>query len=210
MRVTPAMIGRQVRFVGRSLVRIAREPSTGRELPRLLRTRGKGTMELRMPWLPFRLVDELARSVGEGSRVFEYGGGGSTLWFLDQGADVVTVEHHEAWADALRRDVRHDRWTLLAVPVDDDGSFDTYVAAIDAYPDDSFDVVVVDGRERARCVRAAAPKVRPGGILVVDDVDRERYAAALHEVDWPREDFVGFAPAKPSLAYSSLFRRPVT
>jgi hypothetical protein len=57
-------------------------------------------------------------------------------------------------------------------------------------------------------VAASLGKVRPGGMLVVDDVDRQRYARALEAVDWPREDVIGFAPAKPSLSYSTLFTRP--
>lgn len=210
MRVTPAMVGRQVRFMARSAVYIARHPASGRELPRLVRTRGRGTMHLRLPWLPFRVIDRLEQAVGPGSRVFEYGGGGSTLWFLDRGAEVVTVEHHEGWAAALRDRIRSEHWVLHAIP--DDGphpeAYESYVASIGEYPDDHFDVVVVDGRSRAACVRAAAPKVRPGGLLVVDDVDRERYAAAMDEVDWPREDVVGFAPAKPSLAFTGVLRRP--
>ena len=36
------------------------------------------------------------------------------------------------------------------------------------------DLVVVDGRERARCAARATAKVRPGGLLLVDDIDRER------------------------------------
>jgi hypothetical protein len=46
---------------------------------------------LRLPWLPFVLQEELEERVGAGTRVFEFGGGGSTLYFLDLGAVVVTV-----------------------------------------------------------------------------------------------------------------------
>jgi predicted O-methyltransferase YrrM len=119
---------------------------------------------------------------------------------------VVTVEHHPGWASELRERITSDRWTLLERSDADD--YAEYVAAIEEYPDDAFDVVVVDGRERARCLTAALPKVRPGGLLVVDDVDRERYQAAIHATGWPRRDVVGFAPAKPSLAYTAVLTRP--
>ncbi len=39
-----------------------------------------------------------------------------------------------------------------------------------------YDVVVVDGRERVRSVSIAAPLLKPGGILVLDNAERERYA----------------------------------
>jgi hypothetical protein len=206
MKVTTQMLARQARLIGRSARLLAREPALGRELPRLLATGGRSTLRLELPWLPFRLIDELAERVGTGSRVFEYGGGGSTLWFLAQGAEVVTVEHHPGWADELGRRVGSDRWTLLQRSADD--GYADYVRAIEDYPDDSFDVVVVDGRERARCLTAALPKVRPGGLLVVDDADRERYHAAMDATGWPRRDVVGFAPAKPSLAFTAVLTRP--
>jgi len=206
MRVTRTMLATQARLLAASARTLAREPAVGRELPRLVATRGRSTMTLGLPWLPFRLIDELGTVVAAGSRVFEYGGGGSTLWFLGRGAEVVTVEHHPQWAGELHRRITSDRWTLLERSAAD--GYADYVGAIEDYPDDSFDVVVVDGRERARCAVAAMPKVRPGGLLVVDDIDRERYRAAVDATGWPRRDVVGFAPAKPSLAYTAVLTRP--
>ena len=48
-------------------------------------------------------------------------------------------------------------------------NFGRYVRAIDSEPDDSIDLVIVDGQARTRCVLAAAPKIRPGGMLLLDD-----------------------------------------
>jgi predicted O-methyltransferase YrrM len=206
MAVTGEMVRRQLRLAGRSAKVLVRHPAVGRELPRLAATRGRSTMRLRLPWLPFRLIDELASVVGPGSRVFEYGGGGSTLWFLDQGAEVTTVEHHDGWADELEARISSAAWTLLRRSAAD--AYADYVAAIDDQPDGSLDVVVVDGRERARCARRAVPKVRPGGLLLVDDIDRDRYRAAVAAIGWPRRDVVGFAPAKPTLAYTAVLQRP--
>jgi len=185
---------------------LARHPRLGKELPRLAATRGRSTMRLRLPWLPFRLIDELAAVIGPGSRVFEYGGGGSTLWFLDRGAEVVTVEHHEGWANQLEEAISSPDWTLLRRSADD--NYAAYVAAIDEQPDASLDLVVVDGRERVRCAARATVKVRPGGLLLVDDIDRERYHAGVEAIGWPRRDVVGFAPAKPTLAYTAVLTRP--
>jgi hypothetical protein len=52
--------------------------------------------------------------------------------------------------------------------------------------------------------------VRPGGLLLVDDIDRERYHAAVDAIGWPRRDVVGFAPAKPTLSYTAVLRRPAS
>lgn len=205
MRITAPMLAHQMRLAGRSALRMAREPATARDFSRLIGTRGRSTLRLRLPWLPFRLIDELGERIGPDSRVFEYGGGGSTLWFLDRGAEVVTVEHDASWCRALATLTKSSRWTLLERT---GTSFGDYVAAITDYPDQFFDLVVVDGRERVRCAQAARSKVAPGGWLVFDDIDRSRYAEGLAAIDWPRRDVVGFAPAKPTLAYSTVFTRP--
>lgn len=196
----------QFRLLRRSLHEVVRNPDRGRELDRLLATWGRSTSRLRLPWLPFRLIDELSEWLTPTTRVFEFGGGGSTLWFLDRGCEVVTVEHAGAWSERLASLVTSSRWELLERSPE--GGFDDYVDSVLAYPEASFDLVVVDGRERVRCAHAALSRVRPGGWLIVDDVDRERYSAGLASIPWPRRDVIGFAPAKPSLAYTAVFTRP--
>jgi predicted O-methyltransferase YrrM len=171
-----------------------------------LATRGRSTIRLRLPWLPFRLIDELEAVVCAGTRVFECGGGGSTLWLLDRGAVVVTVEHDREWTDILKKGVTSDNWTLLVRPIAD-GPTD-YVEAIATYPDDWFDVVVVDGRARRRCASRASSKVKPGGLLLVDDVNRQKHARAAQGVAWTRGDVIGFAPAKLELAHTAVLTRP--
>lgn len=199
-----ARVLHQVRLLSRSVRHLLRNPRDGRELGRLLATMGRGTMSLRLPWLPFRLIEELASVVTPGTTVFEFGGGGSTVWFLDHGARVITIEDNEGWAARLRDSIGHvDSWTLLSRDVSGG-----YVEAVEDYADETFDVVVVDGKERPACLLAAATKVRRGGLLVLDDADRSEYAPALRSLGWPERLVVGFAPAKPSLGYSLVLTRP--
>ena len=41
------------------------------------------------------------------------------------------------------------------------------------------DVIAVDGRDRVNCVKHAMPKLKPGGVLVLDDSHRPRYREAF-------------------------------
>jgi hypothetical protein len=72
---------------------------------------------MRIPWLTFPCIGLLEKTIGAGSRVFEYGGGGSTLFFLDRGATVVTAEHDPEWFVLLQGRIGHGdvagRWTGL-------------------------------------------------------------------------------------------------
>jgi Methyltransferase domain len=191
--------------MGETARRIARQPRLGREFPRLLATGGRSTMRLRLPWLPFRLIDELEAVVRPGIRVFEYGGGGSTLWFLDRGAVVVTVEHDREWATTLERSIGAADWTLLRPSIAN--GYAEYANTISTYADDWFDLVLVDGRARRHCVRRALPKVKPRGLLLVDDIHRKKHADAVKKVPWPRRDVVGFAPGKLELGCTAVLTR---
>jgi predicted O-methyltransferase YrrM len=88
-------------------------------------------------------------------------------------------------------------------------SYRAYVQAIDSYVDESFDLVLIDGRERVQCVEHAMPKVRHGGWLVLDDTDRERYAGAEKFLQaWSKRKFLGLAPGKSEPGHTTLWCKP--
>lgn len=196
---------------------IARHPDDLKRHPQWLWQRGPVTMRLRVPWWPYDAAHWVATMLPSQPRVFEYGGGGSTLWLEDLGAIATVTEHDEQWhaqlASALSPNTR-----LLLRPSQEfgvvtsavaPGYFDSYVGAIDGEPDEGFDLVIVDGRARVECVRHAMPKVKPGGLLLLDDSDRTRYKTALELLaTWERHLFTGLKPGADCPAQTSAWRRP--
>jgi predicted O-methyltransferase YrrM len=189
------------------LAHFARHPRQLRYLPALARSLGKTPFQNRIPWLAFEAVSYLHSVVGEGTKVFEFGGGGSTLWLLDRHAEVTTVEHDPQWAKHLAAEISNPGFRLFAPDCTTD--FSEYVDVIRGFTDDYFDVVVVDGRERVRCAGAAMAKVAPGGLLIVDDMDRQRYQAVRVLLgSWPSTEFVGISPGKRELGHTTVWQRP--
>lgn len=157
----------------------------------------KTTISERLPWLTFTAIDFLKTYVNESKKIFEYGGGGSTLFFLDHAHEVVTVEHDGAWFSDLVKIIGNnanwkgtfiepettDRQGNPAVVADyasDDADFKKYVfkkyaTAIDSYKDHYFDIVLVDGRARTSCIAHALKKIKTGGLLIVDNAERLYY-----------------------------------
>jgi hypothetical protein len=90
--------------------------------------------------------------------------------------------------------------------------FDEYVAAITEVPDGSLDIVIVDGICRLDCVRKATSKLRPGGLLVVDDTDRDFIGEGLPYVaelkGWSETREGGFKRRSPGFTETSFFRKP--
>lgn len=52
-----------------------------------------------IPWITYPALRQLSRIVRPDWRVFEYGCGGSSLWWAKRVKDVVSVEHDMAWAE---------------------------------------------------------------------------------------------------------------
>jgi predicted O-methyltransferase YrrM len=190
----------------------------------------------RVPWITYGALDFIDSRLRPGMRVLEFGAGGSTLFFADRRADLVTIEHAPEWAEEVSEAVgeRADFvWELhLVEPVaseangalnttdpdsfasthrgDEGKSFEDYVRTIDRYPDAEFDLVLVDGRARASCFKRALPKVRRGGFVVLDDSERPQYRDTMAlpaEDEWRRRDFYGPGPYHEWFWQTSVWER---
>src|SRR5215469_18206294 len=112
---------------------------------------------------------------------FEWGSGGSTIWFADHCRTLISVEHSHIWhAFVLERLTSRGLSNVdyRYVPLDHDETLPTqpeyamtpqYVAEIESYPNSYFDFCLVDGHYRQACIRACIRKIKRGGFLIVDD-----------------------------------------
>lgn len=135
------------------------------------------------PWLTRDAITFLEKTLHGGQRVLEYGCGASTIWFSKRAISVDSVEHDRPWFDKVVLALQQERVQnvgLHHVPWDND--YEDYVQAgrILGLKNRGFDLVVVDGRRRVRCVKAIAEFVAPDGYLILDNAERENYAEA-HE-----------------------------
>lgn len=162
---------------------------------------GANSMDQRLAWVSFPALDRLQGLLKPTDRVFEYGAGGSTLFWLDRVAEVVSVEHDRLWFADLEQRIKKEsgsRWTGILVPptpgdlvAEPDPAepthyasadvpskhfnYKAYVHAIDRFPDAYFDVLMIDGRARTSCLAYATAKLKPGGLLVLDNAERTYY-----------------------------------
>lgn len=151
------------------------------------------------PWTTFDAINFLQQWLTPNLRFFEYGSGGSTLFWLQfDPASVVSVEHDPAWhskmTSRLASSVVDYRLILPeprtdgepADPTDPSAyastdpthlacSFRRYVSQIDSFPDDYFDVILIDGRARPACIAHSGCKVKHGGFLILDNAERSYY-----------------------------------
>jgi predicted O-methyltransferase YrrM len=135
------------------------------------------------PWLCQGTLRFLEGALRPSMTGVEFGSGRSTAWFARHLKRLASVEHHESWHDQVRSDLERQRVTNVdyrLVPLDhpegepERERYDPlpdYVAVLDGFPAESLDVLVVDGHYRTTCVKQGLDKLRPGGLLLVDDVN---------------------------------------
>lgn len=162
---------------------------------------GRSSIVDEQPWITYPAITLLKQYTKADSRVFEYGGGGSTLFFVNRAKEVVTVEHDNHWFTILQQKIRdknvHNWFGHLILPEKKnnqneldpadpqhyfsndeaflDSTFKSYASSIDKYPNNYFDIILVDGRARPSCTWHSLVKVKPGGLLIVDNSNRSYY-----------------------------------
>lgn len=168
-----------------------------------------------IPWIARPCIDFLNEYLRPSHRVFEWGGGGSTIFFLEKGCYVATVESHQEWSELIRKRIERtdpslsDRWDLRLVEVKDkhDPSIDKYVAEV--LTGGLWDVIMIDGWGRMECLDAAVRMIRPGGILILDNADQAQYQSAPRRLpNWKRKQFRGIGVARHWVTQTDVYFAP--
>jgi hypothetical protein len=165
-------------------------------------------------------------------KVFEWGAGGSTLFFCRKVLGVVSVEHDAEWVGRVKDRLASQGAANVSlrliepdvVPYQGNGSytsgapgyeaksFASYCQSIDGYG--MFNLILIDGRARLGCLERAIAHVEPGGYLMLDNSDYDRYQTGLGEISvllkrWPRSDFLAPGPCSVQIGWATtLWRRP--
>jgi len=155
-------------------------------------------IRLDLPWWTLRstkLVDHFLRH-RPGATVFEYGSGASTVYLAKRAEIVISAEHDPQWHALVTEKVAGHPNVLMtlaeAIPAEPqsefgsdhsawrDRDFRNYVNAIDRF-EGLFDLIVIDGRCRNRCLQAATRRLKPDGLILFDNAGRKRYRQALED-----------------------------
>jgi hypothetical protein len=164
------------------------------------------------PRLSIGAISWFEKHLNKKMQLFEYGSGGSTLFFSEKVKKLVSVEHDKNWFDRIKKSLKKNNTTntsyLLIIPQKGKNNefssslkeykncnFKKYTKSITKFPDNSFDVVLVDGRARLSCLKEAIPKVKKEGYLILDNSERPKYQEAFKLLSkYEKKDFFGPSP----------------
>jgi len=153
----------------------------------------------------YAIVHFLEERLHKNHALFEFGSGYSTLFYADRVASVESVENSAYWYEQMNAQVPANANVTL-VPADIDGDYCRSILNLNK----TYDVVIIDGRDRANCLLQSLTKLSPKGVVILDDSSRERYkpliAIAL-EHGFRFLHFEGLKPTATGLHRSTLFYR---
>ena len=167
-----------------------------------------------LPWIAWPCIDFMAAFLQPAHRVFEWGGGGSTLFFLKKGCRVTTVESSAEWVEQLDTQVRalggdaRSLWDLRHVPVvdNDDPAIVDYIDQVKVGA--PWDLVMVDGWSRFKCLQEGMHHVRPGAVLVLDNANQKQFVTVPQVMrTWERHKFRGLGVARSWVTQTDAYVR---
>ena len=155
-----------------------------------------------LPWYTYPAIEFLRQLDFSDRTVFEYGAGMSTIFWAGKAKSVVSVEDDEQWCATLKARLPPNA-ELIHEP-----DLSRFPDAITARG--PFDVIVVDGpargRTRLKCCHAAIPRLRDGGLIILDNSDwLPESAKTLRGYGLLEVDMTGFAPICGHVQTTSLF-----
>jgi hypothetical protein len=146
------------------------------------------------PWISQGAVKFCDRNLSRADTGLEWGSGRSTRWFALRLGRLVSVEYDPDWHRKVvetLRDIGNAYCQLIPLdhppeqPVIVGDCIPAYVAIADEFPADSLGLVIVDGHYRQACVKRVLAKIKPGGLLLIDNTDRMPLAEWGVPASWP-------------------------
>ncbi|MDH5674584.1 MAG: class I SAM-dependent methyltransferase [Myxococcales bacterium] len=120
------------------------------------------------PWLTKSAVEFLDEWISRNDTVVEFGSGRSTLWFAERARRVISTEHDAEWYSHVS-----DRLEVMRL-----GNVEYFLAHVEptsylSHASEALsgfaDLILVDGQAREHCATWAIGRIRPGGLIVVDN-----------------------------------------
>lgn len=124
------------------------------------------------PWLPDDAILFLSYLVTLKSKVIETGSGGSTIWLARRCAELVSYENKRKYYNAVSKKLAgHDHVSVIHDP--------KYPERGPKFIPFRPDIALIDGRGRVQSIKIILPKMRPGGYIILDNAERDRYKPAI-------------------------------
>jgi hypothetical protein len=127
-----------------------------------------------IPWVTYSFIDFIKERIKKQHTVFEFGSGNSTFFYAKYAGIVVSVEHDKEWYDKIVKE-KPENSEMIFCELVRGGDYCKMPVKLE----ETFDVIIVDGRDRVNCCKQAVDALSSNGVVVLDDSEREFYREAI-------------------------------
>jgi predicted O-methyltransferase YrrM len=120
-----------------------------------------------LPWMTKDANIFLLNNLRDDMVMLEFGSGRSTQFYATKTKKVYSREHHKEWFDIVKKQI--ESVTNIEYKFYDDLAI--YADTSDI-KNNSLDLAVIDGKNRVNCLLNTIPKLKSGGVLVLDNAER--------------------------------------
>jgi predicted O-methyltransferase YrrM len=129
------------------------------------------------PWLTATAVTLLDSWLRRSDVGIEWGSGRSTRWFAERVGRLTSIEDNEKWFENVSKRISElknvdYRFIRCELCEQDEPASHPYADIADQLEPESLDFALVDGNIRLLCVEKAISKLKPGGLLIIDNANR--------------------------------------
>jgi hypothetical protein len=195
----------------------------------------RNSVQDKTPWLTFGAIQFIKKIARRDMTVFEYGSGGSTLFWAERVDRVFSIEHNREWHKRMVEEfqklhITNVEFKLVEAEIDQQfneksisnpdhyisedslyvgKNFESYVKQIERFPDRCFDIIVIDGRARPSCILHSQKKLKENGFLIIDNSERDYYMKSFNfnKPDWDVRNFYGPVPYIRHFSQTTIIKK---
>jgi len=153
-----------------------------------------------IPWFSYPAIEFLNHLDLRKRKIFEYGSGNSTLYWIKKCAFVFSVESNNKWFNTINEKINSKKAKIIL-----ETKRNKYINSIDIQTT-PYDIIVIDGIERYKCTKKAVTKLSKSGFIILDNSDWfPKTCTWLRKKKFIQIDFSGFGPINPYTSQTSIF-----
>jgi hypothetical protein len=177
-----------------------------------------------IPWFTYASIDFLKNRIQKTHHIFEYGSGGSSIWFSKHAQSVDSVEHHEGWYNKiiqlakplpnlkvslvqLKKNHQSLEYAILAFIRDDEGN-NNYINHVNT-TEKKYHIVIIDGLFRNDCLVACLSNLTKDGIIILDNTNYSKELdfgiKFMRQEGFKQLDFWGMIPIFEQKSCTTIF-----
>lgn len=159
-----------------------------------------------IPWYTYAAIHFLESRLQSHFEIFEFGCGYSTLWYARKVKQITSVENDLYWLQKIEKMKLHNMNLIHKSFMEGKPDYANSILELQ----ETYHLVIVDGQDRVHCIHNASQALKPEGVIVLDNSERDEYREGIQYLinkGFKKIDFIGMIPCTSLASCTTFFYR---